>query len=66
MNRGNGWELVQLQQVKDGWVWANSKYKEDCPSWDAIAAAFTEAKAAKRGIWAGNPTPPWSWRRPNK
>ena len=26
---GGSWELVQLQQVKDGQTWANEKYKED-------------------------------------
>jgi endonuclease YncB( thermonuclease family) len=66
MDRGNGWELVQLQQVRDGWVWANGKYKEDCPSWDAIARAEKEAKAARRGIWAGNPIAPWEWRSRNR
>ena len=43
--------LVQLQQVRDGWVWANFKYKSDCAEWNAIAAAEKEAKAARRGIW---------------
>jgi endonuclease YncB( thermonuclease family) len=66
MDRGNGWELVQLQQVKDGWAWANGKYKEDCPSWNAIASAEKKAKAARRGIWAGNPEPPWEFRQRNR
>lgn len=59
-------QLVQLQQVKDGWVWANEKYKSDCPHWNEIAKAEREAKAARRGIWAGNPMPPWEWRRRNQ
>lgn len=66
MDRGNGWELVQLQQAKDGWTWTNEKYKEDCPSFEAIAAAESEAKAAKRGIWAGSPIAPWEWRSRNR
>lgn len=66
INRGNGWELVQLEQAKDGWTWANEKYKEDCPSFEAIASAEKEAKAAKRGIWAGSPMPPWDWRSRNR
>ena len=63
MNRGNGWELVQLQQVKDGQAWANGKYKEDCPSFQAIAKAEKEAKTAKRGIWGFLHNPP---KRGNK
>jgi endonuclease YncB( thermonuclease family) len=66
MDRGNGWELVQLQQVRDAYVWANAKYKEDCPSWDSIAAAEKEAKAARRGIWAGSPIAPWEFRSRNR
>ena len=55
--------LVQLQQVKAGWVWANAKYKSDCAEWKAIAAGEQEARAARRGIWAGNPVEPWEYRR---
>ncbi len=58
-------ELVQLKQVKDGMVWGYEKYKKDCPSWDAIALAQQQAQQSKRGIWSGNPTPPWEWRRNN-
>ncbi|ACB54483.1 putative nuclease [Crocosphaera subtropica ATCC 51142] len=56
-------ELVQLRQVQDGMVWGNDKYKSDCPSWNAIAQAQQQAQQGKRGIWAGNPIPPWDWRR---
>ena len=66
MNRGNGWELVQLQQVRDGWAWASYRYQEDCPSFQVIATAQKEAKAARRGIWAGNPEPPWVFRQRNR
>jgi endonuclease YncB( thermonuclease family) len=58
--------LVQLQQTRAGWVWANARYKSDCSQWNAIAAAEKEARAARRGIWAGNPIPPWEWRRRNR
>ena len=61
------------QQVRDGWVWANGKYKSDCAvpagrqaEWEAIAAGEQEARAARRGIWAGSPTSPWEWRRRNR
>jgi endonuclease YncB( thermonuclease family) len=58
--------LVQLQQTRAGWVWTNFKYKSDCSQWNVIAAAEKEARAARRGIWAGNPTPPWEWRSRNR
>lgn len=56
-------ELVQLRQVQDGMVWGYDKYKSDCPSWNAIAQAQQQAQQGKRGLWSGNPTPPWEWRK---
>lgn len=61
--RGNQWQLVQEYQSKEGMVWGYEKYKSDCPSWNGVYKAFIEAQQAKRGIWAGNPIPPWEWRR---
>ena len=59
--------LIQLQQVKAGWVWANSKYKSDCADWEAIAAAEKDARVARQGIWnSSNPMPPWEWRKRNR
>ncbi len=63
--RGNQWQLVQEYQAREGMVWGYEKYKSDCPSWNAVYKAYIEAQQAKRGIWAGNPTPPWEWRRNN-
>ena len=47
----NGW-LVQL-----GYALAYRKYST------RYVAEEEEAKALKRGIWAGTFTPPWEWRR---
>ncbi len=63
---GRDWQLVQVRQVKDGMVWGYDKYKNDCPSWNAIAKAESDARRARRGIWAGNPVPPWEWRTNNR
>ncbi len=41
-------QLVQLQQVKAGTVWAYERYKSDCPSWSEIDKAFQEARAASQ------------------
>jgi endonuclease YncB( thermonuclease family) len=62
LNAGGEWELVQMAQVQAGWVWANEKYQSDCPHWDEIAKAESQARAQRRGIWAGQPVPPWQWR----
>ena len=63
--RGNDWQLVQEYQARDGMVWGYDRYKSDCPSWEAIATAQQKAQAANRGLWAGNPSPPWEWRSSN-
>ncbi|WP_283160078.1 thermonuclease family protein [Microcystis aeruginosa FBCC-A68] len=59
-------QLVQLQQVKDGMVWAYDRFKADCPQWNEIEKAFTEARSKRKGIFGGNPMPPWEWRRRNR
>lgn len=59
-------ELVQLQQVQAGWVWANEQYQSDCSHWKEIEKAAREAKAERRGIWAGNPSAPWEWRKQHR
>lgn len=59
-------QLVQLQQVKDGMVWAYDRFKADCPSWKEIERAFKETRSNRQGIFGGNPMPPWEWRRRNR
>ncbi|WP_353845535.1 thermonuclease family protein [Microcystis sp. M090S1] len=61
-----GGQLVQLQQVKDGMVWAYDRFKADCPSWNEIERAFKETPSNRKGIFGGNPMPPWEWRRRNR
>lgn len=47
----NGWLVAQ------GWGMAYRQYSK------AYVALEDEARAAKRGIWAGPFTPPWDWRK---
>lgn len=47
----NGWLVAQ------GWGMAYRQYST------AYVRQEDEAKAAKRGIWAGPFTPPWDWRK---
>jgi endonuclease YncB( thermonuclease family) len=51
-------QLVQLQQVKDGMVWAYDQFKGNCPSWNEIERAFKETRSNRKGIFGGNPMPP--------
>lgn len=47
-------------QVQRGMAWVYDNYVTD----RSLYAAQTEAKAAKRGLWADRaPVPPWEWRR---
>jgi micrococcal nuclease len=66
IDRGKGKELVQQLEVNAGMVWAYERYKDDCNQWNAIENGMEKAKAAKLGIWKGNPQPPWEWRKAHK
>ncbi len=57
---------VNLLQVKGGLAWHYKYYQDEQSSTDRrlYAEAETEARAARRGLWAdSNPTPPWDFRR---
>lgn len=66
IDRGKGKELVQQLEVNAGMVWGYERYKDDCNQWNAIENGMERAKAAKLGIWRGNPQPPWDWRKAHK
>ena len=51
---------VNLEIIKAGFAWHYKKYSRD----KNLAAAERDARAAKIGLWsAGDPTPPWNFRR---
>jgi len=52
---------ANAEQVQRGMAWVYRKYAlKDSP----LYAAESEAKAARRGLWAdADPMPPWEWRR---
>ena len=54
---------VNLDLVAQGWAWYYPQYCKEQPICDQIQKAEGEARAAKRGLWAGQPVPPWEWRR---
>jgi micrococcal nuclease len=60
-------QLIQLQQVQARMVWAYDRYKANCPQWKEIEKAFKGTRSNRKGIFrAGNPIPPWEWRRRNR
>ena len=55
---------VNLELVEAGFAWWSEKY---APDDEQLAEAEKEARAEKRGLWAGpEPVPPWEWRRGEK
>ncbi len=54
-------EEVHFQVIRGGWAWHD---RTNTPDDEKLAAASNEAKAARRGLWAGeSPVPPWEWRK---
>jgi endonuclease YncB( thermonuclease family) len=52
---------VSLAMVKRGMAW---HYRHHCPDEHALAAAESDARQAKRGLWQERDrVPPWQWRR---
>lgn len=55
-----GGECVNTQLVREGWAWHYRAYSDS----KSLTRAESEARKAKRGLWAQrNPVPPWQWRR---
>lgn len=57
---------LNVQMVRDGYAWHYEKYSGNCPIRDEFAIAQEMAQSEGLGIWQGNPTPPWDWRKANK
>lgn len=52
---------ANAEQVRRGMAWVYRKYT---PKNSSLYAVESEAKAARRGLWAdAAPMPPWDWRR---
>ena len=51
---------VNAELLKAGFAWHYKQYNKD----PALARLETEARKARRGLWADpEPVPPWEWRR---
>lgn len=47
-------------QVRNGYAWVYAKHVAKNSTLHRLE---NEARAAKRGLWAGDPMPPWEWRK---
>ena len=51
---------VGAEQVRRGMAWVYRQYSKD----RSLYALDSEARAARRGLWADSqPAPPWEWRK---
>jgi endonuclease YncB( thermonuclease family) len=57
---------VNLEQLRAGMAWHYREYAREQSVEDRLtyAAAETEAREARRGLWKDSaPVPPWEWRK---
>lgn len=61
---GNGKEkFLQEEQIKAGLAYHYAKYSSSCPNRDAIIKAEAIARKNHLGVWGGNHTKPWEYRK---
>lgn len=54
---------LNRELVRSGYAWWYRKYSSDA----SLGSLESEARAARRGLWAEpNPVPPWDWRNGGK
>ena len=58
-------EAVQVNQVKNGWVYPYPQYKSDCPIWSDIKKAETIAIKNSLNIHSKKLVKPWDYRKIN-
>lgn len=59
----SGTELVQSRMISAGMAYPYERYKDDCPSWEAVSSAQEYAKSNRLGVWGGNYQLPWEYRK---
>lgn len=51
---------INKEMIQDGWAWHYRQFSKS----SELAKAETEARSAKKGLWAdAAPTPPWEFRK---
>ncbi len=59
--------LVNEAMVRAGLAWVYDQYCHREDICEYLRQAQTEARNARRGLWAGaDPMPPWEWRKEHK
>ncbi len=59
----DGDKHINVEMIKTGMAWHFKRYNKD----ESLAKAETEAKEAKKGLWAKeSPMAPWDYRKENK
>ena len=59
----DGEKHINTEMIKTGMAWHFKRYNKD----EALAKAESEAKEAKKGLWAmESPVAPWDYRKDNK
>lgn len=66
INSESGIELVQSLMVVTGNAYPYERYKNDCPSWNAVKISHEYAENNNIGVWSGNYQPPWEYRKTKK
>lgn len=61
-------EDIGVRLVEAGLAWRVKRYLEPAPAAvrEAYEDAWRAARAARIGLWAGDPQPPWEWRRTHR
>ena len=59
----DGEKHINIEMIKSGMAWHFKRYNKD----EKLAKAESEAKEAKKGLWAmESPVAPWDYRKENK
>jgi endonuclease YncB( thermonuclease family) len=58
-----GSKFLQAEQVKSGMVYVYDRYLNNCPEAAAVKQAQDFAKRSRVGVWSGNYTKPWDYRK---
>ncbi|WP_052672463.1 thermonuclease family protein [Aliterella atlantica] len=58
-----GSKFLQAEQVKGGMAYVYDRYLNNCPDAAAVKQAQNSAQASRVGVWSGNYTKPWDYRK---
>lgn len=60
---GGGEISIQEELLKAGLVWVYPRYVDGCPNGEIFKRAEAIARGQRRGVWSGQHTPPWEYRK---